>query len=117
MRSMEPVDNIKGVQKERWELLCCLCKQRMGAKIQCVNCYTAYHPLCARMAGGKAPRPGPARRTGGHTGGLHAACEACARGRCEHWPLGIQLCVVSWGKAGSWVVAVRRSPHTLSYLP
>ncbi|KAF5834664.1 hypothetical protein DUNSADRAFT_8546 [Dunaliella salina] len=23
----------------------------MGAKIQCTSCYTAYHPLCARMAG------------------------------------------------------------------
>lgn len=28
-----------------------LCRQRVGAKIQCNNCYTAYHPLCARMAG------------------------------------------------------------------
>lgn len=27
------------------------CRQRVGAKIQCNNCYTAYHPLCARMAG------------------------------------------------------------------
>lgn len=26
-------------------------RQRVGAKIQCNNCYTAYHPLCARMAG------------------------------------------------------------------
>jgi hypothetical protein len=24
---------------------------QMGAKIQCSSCYTAYHPLCARMAG------------------------------------------------------------------
>ena len=23
----------------------------MGAKIQCTSCYTAYHPLCARIAG------------------------------------------------------------------
>lgn len=23
----------------------------MGAKIQCTSCYTAYHPLCARLAG------------------------------------------------------------------
>ncbi|KAK9830484.1 hypothetical protein WJX72_011976 [[Myrmecia] bisecta] len=48
---MEPVMNIKGIQKERWELLCCICKQRVGAKVQCTSCYTAYHPLCARIAG------------------------------------------------------------------
>lgn len=28
-----------------------MCRQRVGAKIQCSSCYTAYHPLCARMAG------------------------------------------------------------------
>ena len=27
------------------------CRQRVGAKIQCTSCYTAYHPLCARLAG------------------------------------------------------------------
>ncbi len=26
-------------------------RQRVGAKIQCTSCYTAYHPLCARIAG------------------------------------------------------------------
>ena len=36
---------------KRWELLCCVCRQRCGAKIQCTSCYTAYHPLCGRMAG------------------------------------------------------------------
>jgi len=34
---MEPIDNIKGIQRERWELLCTVCKQRMGAKIQCCH--------------------------------------------------------------------------------
>uniref|UniRef100_A0A7S3R019 PHD-type domain-containing protein n=1 Tax=Dunaliella tertiolecta TaxID=3047 RepID=A0A7S3R019_DUNTE len=48
---MEPIDRIQAIQKERWELQCNVCKQRMGAKIQCTSCYTAYHPLCARMAG------------------------------------------------------------------
>ena len=48
---MEPIDRIARIQKERWELTCCVCKQRMGAKIQCTNCYAAYHPLCGRMAG------------------------------------------------------------------
>lgn len=28
-----------------------VCRQRVGAKIQCTSCYTAYHPLCARIAG------------------------------------------------------------------
>lgn len=49
---MEPVDGVKAIQKERWDLLCCVCKQRMGAKIQCTSCFTAYHPLCGRIAGG-----------------------------------------------------------------
>lgn len=48
---MEPVSGIRSIQRERWELLCSLCKQRMGAKIQCQSCYTAYHPLCGRIAG------------------------------------------------------------------
>ncbi|KAL6758055.1 PHD-zinc-finger like domain-containing protein [Haematococcus lacustris] len=48
---MEPIIRIEHIQKERWELVCCCCKQRMGAKIQCSQCYAAYHPLCARMAG------------------------------------------------------------------
>lgn len=48
---MEPIDRITEIQAERWTLRCSLCKQRMGAKIQCANCYSAYHPLCARMAG------------------------------------------------------------------
>lgn len=48
---MEPVRGIRSIQRERWELLCMLCKQRMGAKIQCHTCYAAYHPLCGRLAG------------------------------------------------------------------
>ena len=47
----------KAVPRERWTLLCTVCKSRMGAKIQCdgnnQNCYLAYHPLCARAAGFK----------------------------------------------------------------
>ena len=56
---MEPVDGVKTVQAERWNLLCCVCKQRMGAKIQCQACYTAYHPLCGRIAGGSTSWVGP----------------------------------------------------------
>lgn len=36
---MEPIDRIHCIQKERWELMCCICRQRMGAKIQCQDCY------------------------------------------------------------------------------
>lgn len=44
---MEPVCGIEDL-KDRWELSCCVCRQRMGAKIQCSSCYTSYHPLCGR---------------------------------------------------------------------
>jgi hypothetical protein len=45
----------RGIEKERYGLLCTVCKSRMGAKIQCDGglCYLAYHPLCARAAGFK----------------------------------------------------------------
>lgn len=49
--SMEPIDRLEHIQKERWELTCSLCRQRMGAKLQCASCYTAFHPLCARLSG------------------------------------------------------------------
>ena len=48
---MEPIHGVQNVQKERWDLLCCVCKQRCGAKVQCESCFTAYHPLCGRVAG------------------------------------------------------------------
>jgi len=50
---MEPISGIRSIQRERWELVCYVCKQRMGAKIQCKSCCNAYHPLCARIAGFK----------------------------------------------------------------
>lgn len=31
---MEPVDRIQAIQKERWELLCSICRQRCGAKVR-----------------------------------------------------------------------------------
>ena len=51
--NMEPVQNVAGVSKERFKLLCSICKQRQGACIQCSHghCTTAFHPLCARAAG------------------------------------------------------------------
>lgn len=52
--SMEPIDRIHCIQKERWELLCIICRQRMGAKIQCHDCYQVcgvqlyVHGICSR---------------------------------------------------------------------
>lgn len=34
MSRMEPVDRIQAIQKERWELLCGVCRQRCGAKVR-----------------------------------------------------------------------------------
>lgn len=48
---MEPVQGVETIAKDRWELHCCVCKQRSGAKIQCSRCYTAFHPLCGRLRG------------------------------------------------------------------
>lgn len=49
---MEPIDNIEQIPKSRWKLTCYICRQRMGACIQCDNrsCFTAFHVTCARKA-------------------------------------------------------------------
>lgn len=50
---MEPVEGFDAIPKGRWKLNCYICKQKMGACIQCANrnCFTAFHPTCARRAG------------------------------------------------------------------
>jgi NuA3 HAT complex component NTO1 len=50
---MEPIDGIESIPKQRWRLICNLCKKRAGACIQCSkgSCYTAYHVTCAREQG------------------------------------------------------------------
>eukprot|EP00887_Chlorella_sp_A99_P006491 scaffold3.g6491.t1 len=50
---LEPVEGVQDIPRDRWELVCCVCRRRQGAKVQCAvpTCYEAYHPLCARMAG------------------------------------------------------------------
>lgn len=50
---MEPVEGVDMVPKSRWKLHCSLCKERVGACIQCENksCFTAFHVTCARQAG------------------------------------------------------------------
>ncbi|KAI9849693.1 MAG: nuA3 HAT complex component nto1 [Sclerophora amabilis] len=49
---MEPVMDVEKVPKQRWKLTCYICRQRMGACIQCgnKNCFIAFHVTCARKA-------------------------------------------------------------------
>lgn len=49
---MEPIEGIESIPKGRWSLVCYICKQKMGACIQCANrsCFTAFHPTCAKRA-------------------------------------------------------------------
>ncbi|KAF7714207.1 Uncharacterized protein PECH_000299 [Penicillium ucsense] len=49
---MEPVTDVEKVPRSRWKLLCYICKQKMGASIQCSNknCFVAFHVSCARRA-------------------------------------------------------------------
>ena len=49
---MEPVMDVEKVPKQRWKLTCYLCRQKMGACIQCgnKNCFAAFHVTCARRA-------------------------------------------------------------------
>ncbi|KAM0343256.1 hypothetical protein ACHAPU_008706 [Fusarium lateritium] len=49
---MEPVMDVEKVPKSRWKLTCYICRQRMGACIQCgnKNCYQAFHVTCARRS-------------------------------------------------------------------
>lgn len=50
---MEPVTNIEGIPTSRWNLLCCVCKKKEGACIQCSypTCVSAYHVTCGFRSG------------------------------------------------------------------
>lgn len=50
---MEPIEGVNHIPKNRWKLVCNICKQRTGACIQCTNrnCFLAYHVTCAKRAG------------------------------------------------------------------
>ena len=49
---MEPIEGIENIPKNRWKLLCYICKKRYGAPIQCSNksCCIAFHASCGRKA-------------------------------------------------------------------
>lgn len=49
---MEPITDVEKVPNSRWKLGCYICKQDMGASIQCSDgrCYEPFHLTCARQA-------------------------------------------------------------------
>lgn len=50
---LEPIEGIDMIPRNRWKLVCYICKQKTGACIQCTNrnCFQAYHVTCAKRAG------------------------------------------------------------------
>lgn len=49
---LEPVSGLDRIDKNRWKLVCYICKKRTGACIQCSSkkCPQAYHATCGRKA-------------------------------------------------------------------
>ncbi|TRY99104.1 hypothetical protein DNTS_021539 [Danionella cerebrum] len=45
---MEPITNVSHIPSNRWALICCLCKEKTGACIQCSakSCRVAFHVTC-----------------------------------------------------------------------
>ncbi|KAI7822772.1 hypothetical protein BX661DRAFT_187133 [Kickxella alabastrina] len=77
---MEPIDSVDQIPRSRWKLYCHLCNRKVGACIQCSHrqCFSAFHPTCARRAH-LAMAVKPDRRTG----------ETIFRAFCErHTPAG-----------------------------
>ncbi|XP_014241583.1 PHD finger protein rhinoceros [Cimex lectularius] len=49
VEKMEPITKISSIPQSRWALICVLCRERVGACIQCSvkTCKVAYHVTCA----------------------------------------------------------------------
>lgn len=50
---MEPIEGMTLIPRSRWKLICYICRQKVGACVQCSNrsCFQAYHVTCAKRAG------------------------------------------------------------------
>lgn len=50
---MEPITNVSHIPSNRWALICCLCKEKTGACIQCSakSCRVAFHVTCGLHCG------------------------------------------------------------------
>ncbi|XP_065884462.1 protein Jade-1-like isoform X2 [Dysidea avara] len=48
IEKMEPITKLDEISSARWNLVCCLCKKKKGACIQCSapNCIVSYHVTC-----------------------------------------------------------------------
>lgn len=50
---IEPINDVEKLPRDRLNLQCYICQQKMGAPVQCqqMGCFTAFHITCARRAG------------------------------------------------------------------
>ncbi|XP_052009975.1 protein Jade-1-like [Xyrauchen texanus] len=50
---MEPITNVSHIPSNRWALICCVCKEKTGACIQCSakSCRVAFHVTCGLHCG------------------------------------------------------------------
>ncbi|KAK9467401.1 PHD-zinc-finger like domain-containing protein [Lipomyces arxii] len=74
---LEPVVRVDNVPRQRWKLVCYVCRQKTGACIQCFNrsCFTAFHVTCARRAKLYLKAKAPVAVCFDHYDLLDAACD------------------------------------------